>query len=94
MAWANIRLTLKTSNYININWIFLACLTIGGKEPGKACKFPFKANNEIYYGCAETSEGLRCSTKNDEEGNHINGHWGICSPNCPVHGMQSYIWEH
>ena len=64
------------------------CLTSADSEdPGKECIFPFTFNNFTYHGCPTdpVDKSKRwCSTKTDENGNHITGdaNWGHCTPGC------------
>lgn len=64
-----------------------ACITTGGPNPGKNCIFPFTWQGTTYHGCPEDSDGVWCSTKVDNAGNHVTGEdeWGICGQNCPSH---------
>jgi len=63
------------------------CVTTDGPEAGAACISPFKfvPTNKTYYGCThDTSTEPWCSTKVNEFGFHLSGHWGVCSEDCPV----------
>jgi len=63
------------------------CVTTDGPETGAACISPFKfvPTNKTYYGCTyDTSTEPWCSTKVNEFGYHLSGHWGVCSEECPV----------
>ena len=54
-------------------------------DPEKECVFPFTHDNITYLGCPFDSidETKRwCSTKTDENGVHVIGNWGYCSPKC------------
>ncbi len=62
-----------------------ACSTIGGPNPNAACVFPFKHNDQTYFGCPidpEDSSKRWCSTKVDANGNHLTGQgaYGECGP--------------
>ena len=35
---------------------------------------------------------LWCSTKVDDDGNHVRGNWGNCGPSCPL-GKNSNSWQ-
>jgi len=63
------------------------CVTIDGPDAGFPCVSPFKfvPTNKTYYGCTydEAAEPW-CSTKVNEFGYHLSGHWGVCSEDCPV----------
>jgi len=59
---------------------------IGGPGIGKPCIFPFKwiRTGKTYTEC--TTDGGNehwCSTKVDEDGEHLSGNWGECGPGCP-----------
>ena len=60
------------------------CMTIGGNFPNKPCIFPFKFDGSTYYNCKHEDDSPSwCSTKVDENGNHVKGNWGDCGPFCP-----------
>ena len=66
-------------------------MTVSGADPNKPCIFPFIFNNEAHYGCIWNPNDLSlpawCSTKIDDEGNHIGGqgNWGNCDGSkCPM----------
>jgi len=66
------------------------CYTVGGPNPGKPCKFPFKWNGKTYSGCPIDTEHKSkrwCSTKVDSYGNHVThqSQYGYCSNSCPIH---------
>ena len=67
------------------------CKTTSGAYPNKPCIFPFKLNagteNEITYNTCtrdlqDPSGPAWCSTKVDESGGHIEGHYGFCEGKC------------
>ena len=70
----------------------LQCRTTDGPEEGKACVFPFTWQGVTYDQCQpweyggqwETDGELWCSTETDDQGTHVEGHFGICSDSCPV----------
>ena len=59
-----------------------------GSEVGKPCVFPFTYKGKTYNGCPVDPEDPArtrwCSTKTDEQGNHIVGNSGHCMSNCPI----------
>ena len=77
------------------------CKTVeGGEVVGEDCIFPFKyfgyaGKLTTYYKCAwEDVQAKKvdkpwCSTKIDEDGFHVENHWGVCENNCPVEGKIS-----
>ena len=70
------------------------CITNGGPNAGKPCIFPFIWKSVTYNGCPpdpEVNSETWCSTKVDENGNHIIGQseYGFCSRNCPKHTGKS-----
>jgi len=66
------------------------CLTtVDSNGKGSACKLPFIYENELRSGCITDNdpEGkLWCSTLTNATNHHINGNWGHCVEDCPVHG--------
>ena len=65
------------------------CLTSADSmDPEKECVFPFTANGTTYHGCPMDFTGDKtkrwCSTKTDENGEHIAGinAWGYCTKGC------------
>ena len=61
---------------------------MAGPSTGTKCIFPFTHNGVIHKTC--TKHGIEdteykpwCSTKVDDNGNHISGNWGDCSQDCP-----------
>ena len=66
------------------------CKTKGGKAGvGVTCQFPFKYKGIFYHGCPvdpEDSNERWCSTKTDDQKNHIvgGGHYGFCDSDCPI----------
>jgi len=65
------------------------CTTIGGRDPGKQCKFPFRFDGITYNSCTYAGNGAGetaawCSTKVDSSGNHVGGQgkWGECPSSC------------
>ena len=70
--------------------VLVKCLTNGGDDPNRECKFPFVHKGTTYRGCPPDPilpGKTWCSTKVDENGNHVVGQnkWGYCSPSCPKH---------
>ena len=71
------------------------CKTVSGADVNKSCIFPFVTTNfatfttRVYYDCNVNQNGPWCSTKVDENGNHITGrgNWGNCGSECPMAGM-------
>ena len=69
------------------------CVAINGDEKGSPCIFPFNyrmnlANITVIgfeFSACTKYEHTRywCSTKVDQYGNHIKGHWGDCAEECP-----------
>ena len=62
-------------------------MTVSGADPNKPCIFPFIFNNETHYGCIwDLNDSYAwCSTKVDDQGNHIWGNWGKCDGSkCPI----------
>ena len=64
------------------------CMTDGGADPNKPCIFPLKFNGGTHYACIwdpmDSSAAAWCSTKVDDQGNHIGGqgNWGNCGSDC------------
>ena len=63
------------------------CTTSHGPDANKPCVFPFKFNGVVERCCTtrgDASNGAWCSTKVDDEGNHIGGqgNWGNCESKC------------
>ena len=66
------------------------CITNGGKQPGKACIFPWKYDNtpEVYHGCANppTAKSIKpwCPTV-VTDGIYVSGsgNWGFCNMTNP-----------
>ena len=62
------------------------------KNMASSCVFPFTWNNKTHYACTYEHNNFWlgkpwCSTKVDENDNHIDGHWGICdikNDKCPI----------
>ena len=75
------------------------CTTIGGRDPGKQCKFPFRFDGITYNSCTYAGNGAGetaawCSTKVDSSGNHVGGQgkWGECPSSCsPQKTCMSYL---
>ena len=79
---------LASSGNKNVCPIDDGCLTIRGPKIGVKCVFPFLYNNKLYNGCTSENDSLEqlwCSTKVDENDNHVRGHWGYCNQNCKSH---------
>ena len=62
------------------------CVTVDGNVVGAQCVFPFSYEGKTYCGCNadHEEEGVWCSTRTDEMGRHTQGHWGVCSEECPI----------
>ena len=60
------------------------CTTESGPTPGLPCIFPFKVDGFAYHTCKlDEKDGSRwCSTKIDENGQHLQGNWGNCRSDC------------
>ena len=72
---------------INVASVTQQCKTFGGPDPSQKCIFPFKWDEKTYYGCPidpNDSSKTWCSTKVDQEGNHIVGQkkYGFCNEAC------------
>ena len=66
--------------------ISASCITIGGKEVGKRCKFPFKYNGVSYNKCTDVKSPGQfwCSTQTHEvTKQHIYNKYGYCADGCP-----------
>ena len=59
-------------------------MTVGGADVNKTCIFPFIYDGVKYSTCFDDPEGFICSTLVDKSGNHVQGNWGYCGPNCPM----------
>ena len=59
---------------------------------GSACVFPFKFRGVSHMNCT-TIDGDKawCSTKTDENNNHIKGGWGYCPANCSAGSGSGYL---
>ena len=53
-------------------------------KTGKACIFPFKYAGRTYSQCITKDNGDTpwCSTRVDEEGKYVDGHWSDCHNDC------------
>ena len=60
------------------------CKTNGGNKPNQNCTFPFRWNGKKYKSCVFKIPGAWCSTKVNNNGSHLYGHWGTCTSRCPV----------
>ena len=65
----------------------IACITTSGPKTGQTCVFPFTDSGKTCDGpyCCNTdndAKGSWCSTKVDENGAHIAGHYGYCPESC------------
>ena len=63
-----------------------------GPRRNVSCILPFKFEAKLKYGCISDTDPdgrLWCSTKVDENLNHVGGggHWGYCQPSCPEAGV-------
>ena len=54
-------------------------------EEGCNCVFPFRYEGISHNACTyeSTLNASWCSTKNDDQGNQIDGYWATCSQECP-----------
>ena len=65
-------------------------MTVSGADPNKPCIFPFKFKDKPHYACILNPSPENkpwCSTKVDDQGNHIGGqgNWGNCDGSkCPM----------
>ena len=72
-------------------------MTISGADPNKPCIFPFKFDGQTWNTCTnvdDPSGPYWCSTKVDDQGNHIGGqgNWGNCDGSkCPMPGGKYHI---
>lgn len=58
------------------------------RRSNQPCVFPWKYKGKMYDGCKNENDGLRwCSTKVDENGDHMKGEWGQCDEECPSAGF-------
>ena len=61
----------------------LGCITNGGNKPNTPCVFPFNFKGTVYKACTGIEHTtFWCSTKVDDDGNHVDGKWGNCGPAC------------
>ena len=61
------------------------CKTVGGRDPGANCVFPFTYEGVVYTECTTVGDDKPwCSTLTDQNGNHVGdqGKWGYCASNC------------
>ena len=73
----------------NTNCFSDDCHTVGGDSVGVDCVFPFFFDKKIHHSCiyqSSTDGKPWCSTKVDENGEHISkqGFWGHCSSSCQI----------
>ena len=69
------------------------CKTNGGIKPNTPCVFPFNYMGVVYNACIGIGHStFWCSTKVDEDGNHVDGNWGNCGPACPP-GKNLNSWQ-
>ena len=85
-------------------------MTVSGADPNKPCIFPFTTNTgQTWNTCTivdDPSAPAWCSTKVDDQGNHIGGqgNWGNCDVSkCPMPGAcmekawqpinEVYLWK-
>ena len=61
------------------------CKTVSGPQQDKECIFPFVYAQIQHSQCTTVGNNGTpwCSTKTDENNNHITGYWGNCAKNCP-----------
>jgi hypothetical protein len=92
----NVLFVAETQILITLNFL-LGCPT----DPNKCCYvtedernitsrciFPFKFNGIEHHGCVADEEfagKFWCSTKVDEEQEHISGFWGHCGGGCYIY---------
>ena len=76
-----------------------SCVTVGGPDQGANCVFPFTYQSTVFYGCTlagndDGDDKPWCSTKTDQQGNHVGGgqgNWGHCPSNCGNGRLAHYI---
>ena len=63
---------------------FTGCKVTSGEHKNKPCVFPFIYVKVPYNKCTTIHNDGKpwCSTKTDENDNHIKSHWGNCSEKC------------
>ena len=63
-----------------------SCTTVSGEKSNKTCIFPFIYNGITFNSCtlswSHDHTKAWCSTRVDESGKHISGHYGFCEPAC------------
>ena len=77
------------SVHLTIVSFFSVCTTISGPSTNQRCILPFKFNGVTHQKCPTDPEDKTkhwCSTKVDQNGQHISGigAYGNCGPNCPL----------
>ena len=60
------------------------CIIQGGNNTEVPCIFPFRWHGKIYHSCVYKKGGSWCSTKVDNDGEHIDKFWGKCPRKCKV----------
>ena len=60
------------------------CIIKGSNNTEIPCLFPFRWNGKEYKSCVFKKGGSWCSTKVDENGNHIQMFYGKCPRKCKV----------
>ena len=60
------------------------CIIKGGNNTEVPCIFPFRWHGKIYHSCVYKKGGSWCSTKVDNDGEHIDKFWGKCPRKCKV----------
>jgi len=62
------------------------CRTKDGPKVNTPCIFPFRFRGKVYNGCTDINIGQNwCSTRLDDNSEHIDGNWGVCDNSCPLH---------
>ena len=59
-----------------------SCITTQEIKSTKRCRecvFPFTYENITHTACTPYEDAHWCSTKTDENGVHLSGHWGYCN---------------
>merc|ERR1719481_105680 len=88
-AWCTVECT-PTSRNLNDRPLpeYPGCKT----KKGATCAFPFIHKGKVHTGCTKKGHHSPwCSTKTDQNNNHITGHWGDCdlASLCPDIGCET-----
>ena len=60
----------------------------------KPCIFPFTIKGVTYHTCTNAHDPRGkawCSTKVDDQGNHVKGHWGHCGNGCDEESIRKQV---